>query len=1103
MTSIEKLSKWLEIRNKYGDVYEIELRFGSYEFGKKRGTTFAKFKPNLGPNLFWKLYDTLNLFSANWNDEEISIVGTYDYQEQLRRKGSSSVPGTPGPPRSRIVVRKISYINGEKARTSKYEIKTKAEPIDNYENGIRIGFAKEQDINPKIIEDATKNKITELRIRWRHSQEIPDVDGNKYFRADFTIVQNIIQLTKNVEYLSVWKKLSRNELRDPIFVDTIINNIGHMHNEPLEYLVELEWIGGTPGGVPGGSMTPELFIQKATEITFVQRFMDIYHEKIKKDNADKVNIIGGATNMFLSLIPENIVNEHIVLKIRNRGQMVTPRGRPLFRDITNDVIQLTQSDLSEIEKNPYLVAAKIDGVRILLYVSGNETENGREIIITDSGGKIYTKWYSKSLHEFPETLIDAELIYPKNLVLRSEGDPGILEIGGMGGEEFDQMDAVYQVLDGKGNNNRLVIIPFDIISVSGKYVGNQIADARLMLLMNVIKNLDTNNYVDTIIFNEIINKKLNIKIGWTYKTFYGSKNANILTKSIRVFEEKNTFNLPIDGLVFTPRNKTYWGTIYKWKPVQQLSVDFLVKEDTTVELPVMRIKKGKERTDGKNNERESKKGNDEDDDNFPRVYNLYYQNKSHGTVDELWKSRFGWMISSGIETLPPYIPELFSPREMQKSKKGEPRYVYRHIKGNMKIEDDTIVEFIFDVPNDCWKPLRIRQEKTAEYLEYKHLRSSGKETENIVRANFGNGYRTVMSIWDAIIHPISYDTIIGRDIPDRDEQRDEHRDGDPDRDGDMGRQGRVRSRVDGHGYFQRDIRDDNANIGLRHYNSYLKNEYYVKYMMNSPNHLEIGVGQAEDINRWRAAKIQNVVGFDIDQTAIIEAQKRIEGSDMGITKVKLFVGNGKELNDLVGTDGKLITPGISRKISELMPTVQQFHTISAMFSLHYMIETTWNVKELGKFLDQFLENGGYFMFTMFNGKRLHDQYLHDNSKVEFVDTRKNNKPVIFSIERMYTNSIENDNLPSPYGLKINVYIRSINVKHEEYLVDISQLILDLVANSKMVLIEQTPFSDKVNNWLELTPKNKLLPAEYEFLQLYDFVVMQKQETTGKTKGKKK
>jgi len=223
-------------------------------------------------------------------------------------------------------------------------------------------------------------------------------------------------------------------------------------------------------------------------------------------------------------------------------------------------------------------------------------------------------------------------------------------------------------------------------------------------------------------------------------------------------------------------------------------------------------------------------------------------------------------------------------------------------------------------------------------------------------------------------------------------------------------------------------------INMRKFHNWIKNELikesvdYLKenYNINNISLLDLSCGKGGDMHKWFNNDIYDVVGIDIDEESIHEANKRYD-------ELKKQIKEHNKLNyqfyifDLSNSDNIF-------HINKLIKH-KKFNIISCQFAIHYFFKNEDSLNTLLTIVSKYIADKGIFIGTTFNGDRITEEFM-ENDKIS------NN---IFTIE----NNITFSNTYTPYG---NEYIVSVNEiqdkgdKHYftdkpsiEYLVELNEL----------------------------------------------------------------
>lgn len=301
---------------------------------------------------------------------------------------------------------------------------------------------------------------------------------------------------------------------------------------------------------------------------------------------------------------------------------------------------------------------------------------------------------------------------------------------------------------------------FDILIHEGKDVTKLILKDRINLISQ-----------------ELLND--NIKLKDIYNL---NNNENIFKISKKIYNQKYNYN--IDGIVYTPLYEPYDNMfIYKWKPLEQQTIDFLIRE---VSSKNSNIKTFKLFVSSNNN----------------KVKNYILKNKEY-------KELFPFITNKNY-----YFPAYFSPTpsttfkvKLIKNKNN----TYGNY-NNIVIKDNTIVEFFYDITEEKeeyrWKPYRFRLDKTEGYLENYY-----KEIYDVTKGP--NSWKTAIDIFNYIKNPINENILFG----DKNINND----------------------------YYINVKKRGLNIPLYKYNNYVKKYLYEKYLKKGNKVLDLAGGRGGDL----------------------------------------------------------------------------------------------------------------------------------------------------------------------------------------------------------------------------------------------------------------
>jgi hypothetical protein len=550
-------------------------------------------------------------------------------------------------------------------------------------------------------------------------------------------------------------------------------------------------------------------------------------------------------------------------------------------------------------------------------------------------------------------------------------------------------------------------------------------------------------------------------------------NTDILKDCKKILTGNKKFLYDIDGLIFTPAklsvyayyankpvqmtDNVKWDRVFKWKPPEQNSIDFLVKEGNIVTIEGQRYKE-------------------------MFLYVGYNASQwENYTIDEALRIHYDKEYRNTIKDKKvAYVPKLFRPTVyytagVEKSLvkltgSGETR-----CESGEKFETDNIVEFRYNwdesIPVSMrWIPMRIREDKTRVYKKGELSKTA-------------NDLSVAVNIWRSIHNPVSEAMITGnepvynKDVPETDNERLLETD-------DI--------------YYSRNIPRE-ALLSyhmLQFHNHGIKRMLYAK-PKNKGSLLELACGEAGDMPRWLDNGYKFVLGVDLVKNNIYGPRsgaysrmlnrrnhfiKRVDNDKVTYTDMVFAAGdcgksimNGEcsaSINDQESVN--ILKLVLNKKKGNLQKHYAHiagqgsngFDACSCMFSIHYFFKSE---DTLDTFLDNvssLLKKDGVFFCTFMDGKVVEDAIadaggdLIEGKKV-LGDVDKG-VPVWAIIRRF------NKNMESPYNKKIDVFIESTNKFIPEYVVSF-ELLIDKCKQHSLVLVESELFSETFNKIKQSIP----------------------------------
>ena len=723
------------------------------------------------------------------------------------------------------------------------------------------------------------------------------------------------------------------------------------------------------------------FIGKDTKLdndTVVKKLIE-YSEIILKILQNSTVLLSTSTinrlkNEYFSLIKSDHPNDFIA------ASPVTVHRENLLKG-TKDNIQ-----------NRYAVTLKADGYRNFLFVSPSDSK----IYIFDNNFEFKETGYEDP--SWGNTLIEGEYI-----------DNGSLK------ELY-----MYDILFSKGED------------VRKRYLSDGKSNSRLEILEAFLKS--TTRTLNKLFDDE--SKTIQLK-NKKYLQSVRNDGSDIFQKIKEIWDSRKFNTFYSDGVILVPRYEYYplrggsWHSLFKWKPPQLNTIDFLIKivkddENKDIKSPYIEVDKS---IGGKA-------------DTYIRQYKsirLYVKGqKPIYNRDNNQKRRFK------------NIPVLFNPygNDDKNSERfnlakifiedDEKIYAFDPITNTREeLYDDIIVEFSYDNSREDgfkWLPHKIRKDKTIKY-------KNGED-------EFGNGERTAIDIFKAINLPVTEEMITTGEIP-------------------------VTEDSELHDLKPYYTRTTNETGSLIRYPYQDFHNHYIKYQLlyfSSPTYinefttgfhgkiLDLCCGNGADFNKIEKAKYEEVVGMDIDYNNIKQAQERYKSK--AVKRPKAYY--------VRGDSGKLIFPNQASGFTEadkvytkkFIPTKYIFDTVSMQFCFHYFFENEITMRTVIQNINDNLKIGGFVIGTTFDGSRIYDKLKSVNS----ISGKKGTE-LLWKIDKKYTGNFSFTSKKANFGKQIDVLVKTIGNVWPEYLVNFNYLD-KIMEDYGFIKIFVKPFEEYYNELME-------------------------------------
>lgn len=541
---------------------------------------------------------------------------------------------------------------------------------------------------------------------------------------------------------------------------------------------------------------------------------------------------------------------------------------------------------------------------------------------------------------------------------------------------------------------------------------------------------------------------------------------NILKDCKNILTNDKTLLYDIDGLIFTPKNLALysyysnkpvqltdnmkWDRVFKWKPAEQNSIDFLVKEGNIINIDGQKYKE-------------------------MFLYVGYNSTQwENYTIDEALKIYYDKDYrNSKKEQKSLYVAKLFKPTIYYSN--GVEKALIKLTSNNetrctdgTKFETDNIVEFKYILDEKIpisfrWVPIRLREDKTRIFKKGELSKTA-------------NDLGVAINIWRSIHNPVSESMIIGneplhnKDVSEIDDERLLETD-------DV--------------YYSRNIpREALLSYHMLQFHNHGVKKYLYSKPKNRRSLVELACGEGGDMPRWVDSGYKFVLGVDLVKNNIYGPRtgaysrminrryqfiKRVPNEKATFTDM-VFIAGDCAKNIINGSCSSAINDKESENILKMIfnknrynvqkhyshitgQTGNGFDVCSCMFGIHYFFKTEETLNGFLENVSSLLKKGGVFICTFMDGKTIEDTI--DASGNDMIVGKKleseftHGVPIWAIIKRYNTQDV------SYYSRKIDVFIESTNKFIPEYIVSYD-LLIDKCKEFNLSIDESEMFSETFN-----------------------------------------
>ena len=476
------------------------------------------------------------------------------------------------------------------------------------------------------------------------------------------------------------------------------------------------------------------------------------------------------------------------------------------------------------------------------------------------------------------------------------------------------------------------------------------------------------------------------------------------------------FEYPTDGLVFTPRSSPVapiserrgktWTTVYKWKPASHNSIDFLIKLkhgesfDITLGKRVVKGTLHVSRTPG------------------DIVYPCETMTGEYEPPEILPEDRGRDRVPSPFQPSVPRAPDAHI-INVPVDDRGVPV----DSEGN-RVEDNTIIECSYDTEKGRWTIMRTRHDKTHQYRVLR-------------RPQFGNDIAVADAIWTNMHVPITEEMIknLVANPPDATFEDDLY----------------YRDNLDARDRILRDVYG---------FHNRIKDDLYRSSIKHGDSLLELAVGRAGDLLKWKRTKPSKVVGIDSSMSCITSPrqgacvrylkEKAANPTDYippvlficGDMTKPLFEGDNKYANIVSGS-----TPAPTPYL-ETFAGHTEFDVISCQMAVHYACASEETFEAFASNLEQ--HGTGVFFGTCLDGASVYALLMGKQSHMFRSGTQ-----VFGEFVKEYD---DKQGWSEEFGQAVSVHLESFEQPQKEYLVPFEKM-TEVLKKHGYNLVGSTMFAD--------------------------------------------
>jgi len=484
------------------------------------------------------------------------------------------------------------------------------------------------------------------------------------------------------------------------------------------------------------------------------------------------------------------------------------------------------------------------------------------------------------------------------------------------------------------------------------------------------------------------------------------------------------FEYHTDGLIFTPKTSPVapipdrkgdtWLRVYKWKPADQNSIDFLVRyKPGDAYDPVLKqaIVKG-----------------------------TLYVSRSPGTdlvypCETITGEYVPPTLPADIQVMSETQDRVPSPFQPSNPRAPDASEIYLRLNNRgvpvdeteTRIEDNTIIECVRDVDHGRWKVLRTRYDKTHQYRV-------------LGRPQFGNDINVAGQIWTNIHNPVTEEMIrsLVSSPPDDTFEDDLY----------------YRDALESRDRVLKDVYSFHNKIKERLYQSSIERDNTL---------LELAVGRGGDMHKWRKTKPSRVVGIELSAS-------NLESPKQGACVRYIQESKKSKLPPVLFIQADMTQPLLSQENRYLKmldkrepaPTpflegfagLTEFDVISCQFAMHYACESEETFRT---FVGNLTRHGkGIFFGTCMDGAAVYSLLMGRQTHIFRADSRAGGAQVFGEMTKSYEDGV---GWTEDFGKAVVVKLESFEKAQTEYLVPFAK-VTEILKENGYALVGSSMFSDE-------------------------------------------